>query len=61
MIFAMSSLVKGTVERQFFVLFKRISRKLGSIVDYSALFIEETIKDLSILFKICNVIIIMIY
>ena len=40
--------------------FKRISRKLASIVDYSALLSKEIVKDLSLRFEICNVIIIMI-
>ena len=40
--------------------FKRISRKLASIIDYSALFSKKIVKDLSFLFEISIVIIIMI-
>ena len=35
--------------------FKRISRMCASIVDYSALFSKEIVKDFSFLFEICNV------
>ena len=40
--------------------FKRISRKLASIVNYSELFSKEIVKDFSFLFEICIVIIIII-
>ena len=40
--------------------FKRISKKFPSIVDYSALFSKEIVKDLSFLFEIINVIIIIL-
>ena len=36
--------------------FKRICRKFASIVDYSALFTKESVKDLIFLFEIFNVI-----
>ena len=40
--------------------FKRISRNFTSVVDYSALFSKEIVRDLSFLFEICNGIVIMI-
>ena len=55
MIFAV---LKWTAERQSFAFFQRISRKLASTFDYSALLSKETVKYLSFLFEICNVIII---
>ena len=55
MIFAV---LKWTAERQLFAFFQRISRKLASTFDYSALLSKETVKYLSFLFEICNVIII---
>ena len=51
---------KGDRKKTVICYFKRISRKFASIVDYSALFSKQVVKDLSFLFEICNVIIIMI-
>ena len=57
MIFAMSSLVKGIVERQLFVLLREsVGRWLVFLTILHCL--AKKRKDLSFLFKICNVIII---
>ena len=60
MISAMSSLVHEIGRKTVISSFKRISWKFASIVDNSALFSKEIVKNLSFLFEICNVIIIMI-
>ena len=57
MIFAISSLVNEIVERRLFVLLKE---SIGSLLVFSTLFSKEIVDDLSLLFKISNIIVIMI-
>ena len=57
MIFAISSLVNEIVERRLFVLLKE---SIGSLLVFSTLFSKEIVEDLSLLFKISNIIVIMI-
>ena len=51
---------KGDCIKTVICSFKIISRKFASIVDYSAMFCKKLVKDLTFLFEICNVIIVMI-
>ena len=60
MIFAISSLLNKIVERRLFVLLKELVRSFDRIFDSRAMLSKEIVEDLSLLFKISNIIVIMI-
>ena len=60
MIFAISSLLNEIVERSLFVLLKELVRSFARIFNSRAMLSKEIVEDQSLLFKISNIIFIMI-